>query len=51
MSKKTIRKMMRSGSVKCPICDCKRPLVEHHIHGRDVQDWSKSWNVLSLFVS
>ena len=28
----------------CPICDSKRPLVEHHINGRDVYDWDMPWN-------
>jgi hypothetical protein len=44
VTEKSIRKMARSGSSICPICDKKRPLVEHHIHGRNILNHTASWN-------
>jgi hypothetical protein len=29
----------------CPICNNEVPLVEHHIHGREVPRWREAWNV------
>lgn len=35
----------RSGKRVCPVCEQKRLLVEHHIHGRDIgPSWNKPWN-------
>jgi len=45
MSKKSKRKAMRSGSSICPTCDQKHRLVEHHIHGKDIPDRDKPWNI------
>jgi len=44
VSKETIRKVARSGSMVCPICNLKRALVEHHIHGRGIPNSEASWN-------
>ena len=46
MVKKNVRKWKRSGSERCPVCDVEAPLVEHHIHGREVPRWRQDWNVL-----
>jgi 5-methylcytosine-specific restriction endonuclease McrA len=48
MVKKNIRKMNRSGSQSCPVCDKTVPLVEHHIHGREVRRWNEDWNIVWL---
>ena len=45
MSKKSKRRAMRAGSAVCPICKHKRPLVEHHIGGRDIADCDMPWNL------
>lgn len=43
--KKWIRKKLnRSGKEKCPICLNNEILVEHHIHGRKIDDAEASWN-------
>jgi len=44
MSRESMRKRARSGTMECPLCGTKRALVEHHIHGRDVPNASASWN-------
>jgi len=44
MSLKDKRKAARSGTQDCPICENKRLLIEHHIHGRDHPDCHKAWN-------
>jgi uncharacterized protein YlaI len=44
MSKKNVRKWKRSGTEECDICEEETPLVEHHIHGREVRDAEKPWN-------
>ncbi len=44
MSKRIKRKMMRSGYRECPTCSEKRPLIEHHLNGRECPDWDKPWN-------
>lgn len=48
MSRKNARKMMRSGCMSCPISGYTGPLVEHHIHGRDVPDAEGEWNKVWL---
>jgi len=48
MSRKNIRKMMRSGTQACPICSREVPLVEHHINGRGVPHWNDPWNIVSI---
>jgi len=47
-SRKNIRKMMRSGTQKCPISDYVGPLVEHHINGREVRNAEGAWNKVWL---
>lgn len=43
--KKWIRKKKnRTGSEECQICNKPRVLVEHHIHGRKIDDFNASWN-------
>jgi hypothetical protein len=32
----------------CPICHQKTRLIEHHLNGRQVLDWNKSWNVAHI---
>lgn len=44
LTKKSARAMARSGTSICPTCDTRRLLVEHHINGREVDDWDKPWN-------
>lgn len=44
MSKKNIRKINRSGTQTCPICERQAKLVCHHIHGREVPRWDERWN-------
>jgi hypothetical protein len=44
MSKKAVRKSMRSGVKKCPISGYVGPLIEHHIHGREINDAESDWN-------
>jgi hypothetical protein len=44
VSRKTLRKMARSGTAECPICRKQRLLVEHHIHGRDIPNFDAPWN-------
>ena len=48
MAKKNIRKEKRSGNAACPICSRTAPLVEHHIHGREVHRWNETWNTVFL---
>ena len=48
MSQKAIRKLNRSGTMMCPICQSMERLVEHHIHGREVKGWTKPWNKVWL---
>ncbi len=48
MSKQEIRSSNRSGNEKCPICDYHGSLVEHHINGRKVPKWNKSWNIVYI---
>lgn len=48
MVKRNVRKAKRSGTQACPTCGEEVPLVEHHIHGRNVRGWRESWNVLFL---
>jgi hypothetical protein len=48
MVKRNVRKMNRSGAVPCPICESRVPLVEHHIHGREVKRWNEEWNIVWL---
>ena len=38
------RKAARSGTMNCPICEEKRILCEHHIHGRKILGKNKLWN-------
>ena len=45
MKKYIKRKIGRSGREICPTCSNKCPLVEHHINGRKIQGWNKSWNI------
>jgi len=45
MGKKEYRKFKRSGTEKCPISGHFGPLVEHHIHGRDVRNAEAPWNI------
>lgn len=44
MSLKTQREAARSGSLICPVCEKRRLLVEHHIHGRNHPDKNRKWN-------
>ena len=44
MTKKAKRKLSRSGHACCDVCGSQRPLVEHHIHGRNVARWREPWN-------
>ena len=44
MSKETMRKSARSGSMICPVCGLKRVLVEHHLSGRNIPNANASWN-------
>ena len=44
-TKKGERQIARSGISVCPVCESKRLMVLHHIHGRDIgKDWDKAWN-------
>jgi hypothetical protein len=38
MAKRNFRKLKRSGFEKCPICEKCLPLVEHHLHGRNISN-------------
>lgn len=48
MAKLNIRRKYRSGNMPCPICETCVPLVEHHIHGREVKRWNEEWNICWL---
>jgi len=48
MTKSALRKSRRSGNLPCSLCGEVLPLVEHHIHGRKVRGWSKSWNIVDV---
>ena len=48
MSKQAERKHKRSGSCPCEICGKRRPLVSHHINGRDVPRADEHWNLVNL---
>lgn len=48
MTKRAIRKSIRSGTKKCAICDRACPLVAHHIHGREVKDADGEWNIAAI---
>ena len=41
---KAVRKGARSGEMRCPVCDVRAMLVEHHIHGRDIPGKNRKWN-------
>ena len=45
VSKEAKRKLMREGSMVCPISGWKGPLVMHHIHGREVRNAESGWNI------
>jgi len=45
MARRNVRKSKRSGDATCDVCGRVRPLVEHHIHGREVRNWRGAWNV------
>jgi len=51
MVKKNVRKWKRSGTDECPICEKDLPLVEHHLHGRNVPRWREEWNVAWMCAS
>jgi len=51
MSKETMRKAARSGTMLCPVCKQKRALVEHHIHGREFKDYCELWNLCYICPS
>ena len=36
--------MYRAGNQSCNICGATTPLVEHHIHGRNIPDWDAQYN-------
>ena len=42
------RKIARSGSSICPICEMRKLLVIHHIRGREVSDWNRWYNEVWL---
>jgi hypothetical protein len=44
MKIKSMKMAARSGSMRCPICNEPRLLVEHHIHGRDIIEKNRLWN-------
>ena len=49
MSKRNKKKIMRSGSASCPVCNCEpRPLEEHHMRGRKVKKPNDPWNIVYL---
>ncbi len=51
MVKSNVRKSNRSGENECPVCGCAAPLVEHHIHGREVRGWRGDWNIAAICAS
>jgi hypothetical protein len=44
MSKKNIRKIKRSGTEPCEVCNIVTPLQEHHLRGREVLGWNHANN-------
>jgi len=48
MSRKNVRKLMRSGTQRCPISGYTGPLVDHHINGREVKNAEGRWNKVWL---
>lgn len=48
MTKQAKRKYFRSGKAYCDICNQQRPLVEHHLNGRNVQNWRDGWNISTI---
>jgi uncharacterized protein YlaI len=51
MTKKANRKAHRSGTRGCPLCDRICPLVEHHIHGREVKNANHPSNLAWVCAS
>jgi hypothetical protein len=41
---KMMKIMARSGKAICPICSNQRFLVEHHIHGRKIEEKNRKFN-------
>jgi len=48
MTKREVRRARRSGEYPCDICGKRRPLTEHHIHGREVRNWRSGWNLAAI---
>jgi len=45
MSRESVRKSKRSGINKCDVTGEVAPLVQHHIHGRDINNYNADWNI------
>lgn len=48
IKRETRKKMNRSGTQICPICDLQAPLEEHHIGGRDIPEPNHPSNLCSI---
>lgn len=51
MTVASIKKMARSGTCPCPICNKPKLLVLHHIHGRSIPGWTNGWNKAYICAS
>lgn len=48
MRKSSTRKANQSGTCRCAVCGARRKLIVHHILGRDVPDYDREWNRVSI---
>jgi hypothetical protein len=44
VTRKIRREIARSAKGRCAVCEEAGLLVLHHINGRDIPDWNRSWN-------
>jgi hypothetical protein len=48
MKRKIVKKRNRSGKFPCDVCSEIGYLEEHHINGRKIKDYNKTWNVCNI---
>ena len=45
LTKNSLKQLKNSKTKSCDICEQKEILECHHIHGRKIKDFNKSWNL------
>ena len=45
LTRKSLQKIKRSKTKPCDVCEEKKILEEHHIHGRKITDANAKWNL------